>query len=310
MMILNRGFPEKMKDSRRFHGQDLPPTSPEKALFHIIPVPLEKSVSYGTGTKDGPDEIIKASAQLELFDGKSIPADYGIFTTKQVDCHGPVEETLENIKTAVHQTLVSRSIPVILGGEHTVTLGAIEAMAEAHDSFGVIQFDAHADLRESYEGSKLSHACTMKRVMDKQLPIVQIGTRSYSQTEHLFRQQQEIVYFDAERICQRGIEVVTIPKTFPEKVYLTFDIDALDSAVFPATGTPVPGGLSWYQAMWLIESCLKDRICLGFDVVEFAPVGILHSASFAAAQLVYNIMGYLTRSKINRDYWQLQRNIS
>jgi agmatinase len=296
-----------MTESLRFHGQDVAPTPAEKALFHIIPAPLEKSVSYGTGTAGGPAALLRASSQLELFDGKSIPADYGIFTAESVDCNGSVEQSLANIQLAVSRALALGSVPIVLGGEHTVTIGAVEALTGQHDSFGVIQFDAHADLRESYEGSKLSHACTMKRLWDKNIPLIQIGTRSYSHGEQVFRQQHKITYFDAETICQNGVEVVKIPGAFPEKVYLTFDIDALDSAVFPATGTPVPGGLSWYQALWLIERCLDKRICLGFDVVEFAPVDILHGCSFAAAQLVYNIMGYLSRSTINRAYWQLDR---
>lgn len=293
--------------SLHFHGLDVAPAPPETALFHVIPAPLEKSVSYGTGTASGPAEILRASSQLELFDGKSVPADHGIYTAPSVDCHGSVPTALENIRAAVSSALSVRSLPVVLGGEHTVSLGAVEALAAAHDSFGVIQFDAHADLRESYEGSKLSHACVMKRVLDLGIPLLQIGTRSYSHEEHLLRAEQGIAFFDAEEICQKGIDAVRIPEDFPSKVYLTFDIDALDSAVFPATGTPVPGGLSWYQALWLIERCMNSRICLGFDVVEFAPVGMLHSCSFAAAQLVYNIMGSLTRSTINRNYWQLDR---
>lgn len=308
-MTLKTDFPDpgEVETFSHFHGQDATPISPENALFHLIPAPLEKSVSYGSGTAFGPTEIIKASNQLELFDGKSMPADYGIFTAAAVDCYGSVEKALENIQSAVSTSLALGKIPVVLGGEHTVTLGAVEAIANQHGSFGVIQFDAHADLRESYKGSKLSHACTMKRVWDKGIPLIQIGTRSYSHGEHVFRKKHGIIYFDAEEICQKGIDAVQIPETFPDKVYLTFDIDAFDSAVFPATGTPVPGGLSWYQAMWLIERCMAKRICLGFDLVEFAPIDILHSCSFAAAQLVYNTMGYLTRSPVNRDHWKLER---
>jgi len=296
-----------MTELLRFHGQDLSPSQPDRALFHVIPAPLEKSVSYGTGTADGPAALLQASSQLELFDGKSTPADYGIFTAEPVDCQGSVEQSLSNIEAAVSRTLALGSIPVVLGGEHTVTLGAVEAISRQHSTFGVIQFDAHADLRESYEGSRLSHACTMKRLWDKNVPLLQIGTRSYSSGEQDFRKQHEISYFDAETICREGIDIVDIPETFPEKVYLTFDIDALDSAIFLATGTPVPGGLSWYQAMWLLERCLNDRVCLGVDVVEFAPVDVLHGCSFAAAQLVYNLMGYLSRSAVNRTFWQLDR---
>jgi agmatinase len=293
-----------MTEFLHFHGQDVPQSPHNSALFHVIPAPLEKSVSYGTGTFTGPSEIIRASSQLELFDGKSIPADYGIFTAPHIDCQGPVTESLKNIQAVVDTTLAAKSIPIILGGEHTVSLGAIQALAEKHESFGVIQFDAHADLRESYQGSKLSHACTMKRIRDRDIPLIQIGTRSYSYEEQIFREQDKITYFDAEKICQAGINTVQIPENFPDKIYLTFDLDALDSAIFPATGTPVPGGLSWYQTMGLLERCMTDRICLGFDVVEFAPIDMLPSCSFTAAQLVYNMMGYLSRSPLNQEYWQ------
>lgn len=295
-----------MKDvSINFHGEDVIPSLPEDALFHIIPAPLEKSVSYGTGTAKGPEAILRASAQLELFACRNVPAEYGIYTAKPVDCSGTVSVGLANIALAVGNCLIHESIPIVIGGEHTVTLGALEAIADRHDAFGVIQFDAHADLREEYEGSPLSHACVMKRVFDQNIPVLQIGTRSYSRDEHLFRQEHNISYFDAEDIFKKGIECVQLPADFPDRIYITFDIDVFDPSLIPATGTPVPGGLSWYQAMWLIERLVESRVCIGFDVVEFAPMPAHHSSSFTAAQLVYNMMGYLTRSELNKNHRRL-----
>lgn len=287
-----------------FHGEDVPPSSPGDALFHIIPVPFELSVSYGTGTAQGPKAILEASEQLELFTGRNIPAEQGLYTAPPVDCTGSCETTLSNIEKSVAATLGRNKIPVVLGGEHTVTCGVIEAIKHYHDDFGVIQFDAHADLRDKYEGSPFSHACVMRRIHEQNIPIYQLGTRSYSLEEHNYRKEHTIQFRDSEDIWKSGTEL-QLPKDFPEKVFITFDIDGLDSAVMPATGTPVPGGLSWYQAMWLIEAIMESRICIGFDVVELAPVEQLHGANFAAAQLVYNIMGYLTGSAINRTYWQL-----
>jgi agmatinase len=288
-----------------FHGTDVPPSPPQSALFHVIPVPYEESVSYGTGTAGGPQAILEASAQLELFDGRLIPAAYGIHTIAPVDCSGTPPQVLARIETAVGRCLALGRCPVVLGGEHTVTSGAIAALQKKHERFGVIQFDAHADLRDSYQGSPFSHACVMRRVVEQGIPILQLGTRSYSLEEQRYRREHAISYFDAETIWRRGIDTVTLPADFPDQVYLTFDVDGLDAAVMPATGTPVPGGLSWYQALWLIERIMADRVCLGFDVVEFAPLASLHGAAFTAAQLTYAIMGYLVGSQLNRRYWRL-----
>lgn len=288
----------------QFHGEDVEPRKPDEALFHVIPVPFELSVSYGAGTAGGPAAILAASAQLELFTGRNIPAEHGIYTAPPVVCSGACEKTIKNIEECVAATLAHGKIPVVLGGEHTVTCGVIPALQRHYDSFGVIQFDAHADLRDSYEGSGFSHACVMRRIHEKGIPIYQLGTRSYSLEEHNYRLQHGVPYRDSEDIWKNGAEL-RLPADFPEKVFITFDIDGLDSGLIPATGTPVPGGLSWYQAMWLLEEIMESRICIGFDVVELAPVDHLHGPNFAAAQLVYNMMGYLTASPRNKAYWQL-----
>ncbi|MCB2181963.1 MAG: agmatinase [Desulfobulbaceae bacterium] len=288
-----------------FHGDDVNPTPPDMALFHVIPVPYEKTVSYEGGTMDGPKTIMEASCQLELFDGKSIPARHGIHTFADVDCSGSAEDVMLRIKDAVADCLALNKIPVVLGGEHTVTVGIVDGLLEKYDEFGVIQFDAHADLRHSYQGTLFSHACVMKRIFDHRIPFYQLGTRSYSHEEHLLRLENKTPYLDAETIHKHGVDAFSLPPDFPDKVFVTFDIDGLDPSIMPATGTPVPGGLTWYQAMWLIEKIMESRVCIGFDVVEFAPIPGFHSASFTVAQLVYNMMGYLTRSEVNMDYFGL-----
>lgn len=287
-----------------FHGDDVIPATPEDALFHVIPVPMEQSVSYGTGTAGGPAAILRASCQLETLACDVVPADYGIYTQALVDCSGSAETVVERIQQATSNAIKNESLPVLLGGEHTVTCGAIAALRDRHKDCGVIQFDAHADLRDSYEGSKYSHACVMRRIHEQGIPIFQIGTRSYSIEERDYRKEKNISYLDAETIWRDGHQL-TLPEDFPKKVYITFDIDGLDSSVLPATGTPVPGGLSWYQAMWMIEQIMDSRICIGFDVVEFAPVQQLHASDFLAAQLTYNMMAYLTKSMINRNFWSI-----
>jgi agmatinase len=289
--------------SVNFHGEDVPPSAPDQALFHVIPVPYEKSVSYGTGTANGPQAILDASCQLELFDGKSVPAELGIHTQPMLDCSGSHEEALARVETVVAACLSYEKIPVVLGGEHTITYGAVQALQQKYPDFGVVQFDAHADLRETYEGSLFSHACVMKRVFDRGIPLFQLGTRSYSLEEHSLRQKHEIAHIDAEDLSRMDICEFVLPVDFPDQVYITFDVDGLDPSIMPATGTPVPGGLTWYQTMGLLQRIIESRICIGFDVVELAPVPLLHSASFTAAQLVYATMGFLSRSHINRRYW-------
>ena len=285
-----------------FHGDDVPPANPESALFHVIPVPMEQSVSYGRGTAAGPDAILAASGQLETLACGVVPTDRGIYTTPAIDCTGTPEAILKRVKEQVSTTIATPAIPVVLGGEHTVTCGAIDALEKHYTDFGVIQFDAHADLRASYEGSGYSHACVMRRIHEKNIPIFQLGTRSYCIEEDNYRKLHKIAYLDSETIWRQG-PTLTLPEDFPEKVYVTFDLDGLDSSVLPATGTPVPGGLNWYQAMWLIEQIMESRVCIGFDVVELAPIEELHASSFLAAQLTYNMMAYLTKSQRNRNFW-------
>ena len=274
-----------------FHGDDVKPSPPTEALFHVIPAPMEQSVSYGGGTAWGPAAIIEASRQLELLSDYGVPADYGIYTAAAVDCQGEAAVVLARIEEAVGSACVLGKIPVLLGGEHSITLAAIRALKKLPRHFGVIHFDAHADLRDRYDDSPHSHACVMRRVHELGVPIFQIATRAYSFEEQKYRGENagSLAFLDARDID--GKASLTLPTFMPEEIYISFDVDGLDAAVMPATGTPVPGGLSWRQAMDMLEQIMQARRCIGFDVVEFAPIAGLHFADFTAAQLVYNLMG-------------------
>jgi agmatinase len=281
-----------------FHGDDVLPSAPAHARFHVIPVPYEKTVSYGHGTVNGPRAILEASRQLETFDGHSDPSELGIFTADAIDCSGDARSALANIRDAVEARLSYRgAIPVVLGGEHTVSAAVIAAVAGklGHGNVGVVHFDAHCDLRDVYEGSNWSHACVMRRVHEMGVRLFQIGTRSYCAEERDFRLKNGIGFVDAERLHREGVGCVALPPDFPKLVFISFDVDAFDGAVMPATGTPCPGGLSWDEAMRILECVTAERQCVGFDVVEFAPIPVLHFADFTAAQLVYNIMGFIQR---------------
>lgn len=279
-----------------------------KALFHILPAPLEVSVSYGGGTSSGPAAILESSDQLEIWDGHSIPGDSGIYTHKPVEYDGDINDFLEKLETGIQSVLNKGKIPVILGGEHTVTVSALHALKKTGKDIGIIQFDAHADLRDSYENNRLSHACVLKRAYDLGFQIFQIGTRSLSPEEVKLRENsRRINYIDAEEAVKNNITEITLPENFPETVFITFDIDCLDPSIIPATGTPEPGGLLWYQAISIIESIAGQKEIIGFDLTELAPqhlknrenesVSISRESEFAAARLVYNIMGIIQRSR-------------
>ncbi|MDH4320375.1 MAG: agmatinase [Desulfobulbaceae bacterium] len=279
-----------MDSAHRFLDSEAPHLAADQCLFQVIPAPYEKTVSYGGGTAQGPSAIILASGQLEAYDGASCPCEQGIHTL-------PPAPTLQAIESAVAGVAAMGKIPVLLGGEHTVTYGALKALRDAGETFGVIQFDAHADLRDTYEGDPFSHACVMRRALDMDLPLLQIGVRALSPPEVELRKNRAIHHYDADLIGRHGLPSPLVPADFPQKVYITFDVDGLDPSIMAATGTPEPGGLTWWQAMDCLAAITSARTVIGFDVVELAPIKDLHAPDFTAARLVYNLMGYITRAR-------------
>lgn len=290
---------EMKKDSvfPHFLASEITPPLPEEALFHIIPAPYEKSVSYGRGTARGPGAILESSQYLELFDGIGIPAEKGIHTCRPIDCEGSANVVLQRISEAVSSVLRLGKIPVLLGGEHTVSAGAFRALKNHCGDFGIIQFDAHADLRDTYEGTPHSHACVMHRALDLHIPMYQIGVRSLSYEEHLLRDQRKIGRRDASTIHADGIPEDILPPDFPDAIYITFDVDAFDPSVMPATGTPEPGGLNWRQTFQALESVMRGRNAIGFDVVELAPIPGIHASEFTMARFIYNLFGIISRQR-------------
>ncbi len=280
----------------RFLESEIPEMAPERARFHIVPVPYEKTVSYGNGTAKGPAAIIEASSQLERFDGTSDPGAEGIYTWPAVDCSGRPEKVIDLISRNVKAILALKKIPVVLGGEHTVTWGVIKGYLDAGEKdFGVVQIDAHADLRDAYEGDKYSHASVMRRVVEAGVPLVQLGNRAYCEEEVAARKKHKVLAFDANHLVPKNVSKIRLPANFPRKVFFTVDVDGIDPSVLPATGTPVPGGLGWYQTLGLFESVARQRRIIGFDVMEFAPIPGFHAFDFAAAMLTYKLMGIVQR---------------
>lgn len=287
--------------NRIFLGSEITQPVFEQALFHLIPVPYEKTVSYGGGTAEGPQAIIEASDQLETFDQLgSEPCRAGIYTYDAPDCRGEPGDVLQRIRALTKKAAQLGKLPFVLGGEHTVSYGAVMGVVDAFpgERIGIVQFDAHADLRESYEGSIWSHACVMKRLVDEGLPLMQLGVRALSLDEQGVRDQfpGQIHYLDARDLCRNPQHSFDLPEYFPEKVYITVDIDGLDGAIMPATGTPVPGGIGWWQCLDLLTCVAKQRRVVGLDLVEYAPIRGLHVYDFTAADLAYKMMGIVQRS--------------
>ena len=276
-----------------FLSSEFSPATPSTARFHVIPAPMELSVSYGRGAANGPAAILEASQQLEAFDGHGEPGGVGIYTAPFVNpATQKPEAWLDAIESSVASALACHALPIVLGGEHTVTLGAARAFKKAGRDIGFLHFDAHADLRDTYEGSPFSHACVLRRVHELGFPVAQFATRAYSRGEHDYRaaHPQTIFAHDAETLASRVPSVPFVPPDFPRDVYVSFDVDAWDPSLMPATGTPVPGGLDWFGALRILHSAMKGRVLAGADVVELAPIPSLPHACFTAARMVYALM--------------------
>ena len=280
-----------------FLGSEIQQPQPEDARFHIVPVPYEESVSYGSGTAMGPSSILKASWQLETWDGYSSPCEEGIYTWPPVSVKGGAAQVVDRIAKATRKILDLGKMPVALGGEHTVTYGVIKGFLDAGVSdFGVVQIDAHADLRDAYEGNPYSHASVMKRIVDENIPLFQLGIRAFCPEEIATREEFGVHHLDADQLVPQRIHSIDLPEDFPRQVFFTVDIDGLDPSVFPSTGTPVPGGLDWYQTLNLFESVARQRKIIGFDLMEHSPISGFHAYDFAASMLVYKLMGIVQRN--------------
>lgn len=275
-----------------------PENKKDDALFHIIPVPLEQTVSYGGGTARGPGAILDASQQLERWDGFSEPLAAGIKTTPFVDCTGDIATVFERIEKEVQAVVDQKGIPVVLGGEHTLSLAPIRSLQRTRsEPIGIVQLDAHADLRATFEGSPFSHACVMRRAVEEcNCHLFQFGVRALCREEIAARLSYRVNHLDGRAIASANLAEFVLPVDFPQNIYLTLDVDGLDPSVIGATGTPVPGGPGWYQTLTFLERALAGRNVLGFDLVELAPREGDHASEFAAAQLIYSVMGIISRN--------------
>jgi agmatinase len=283
-----------------FLSSEMENTPAAEALFHVIPAAFEASVSYGGGTGRGPQAILEASDQLELWDGEGFPYKAGIHTRPVIEGND-AETVLAAIEKETSRTLDQEAIPVLLGGEHTVTLGAARAVYGKYgDRVGLVQIDAHADLRHNYEGNPYSHASVIRKIHElTDWSLYQVGIRALCDEELRYQKGKGIYCLSGREADRQQTRSLTLPAEFPEYLYVTIDVDGLDSSLMPATGTPVPGGLGWYQTLDILASLAAQRKIIAFDCVELAPRDHLSFCDFTAAQLVYNVMGYVQRADKN-----------
>lgn len=276
----------------QFLGEELAASenARETARFEVVPCGLEATVSYGTGTALGPAAIIAASHQLERLVYDAEPCREGIFTHPPVDCDQAIEDVMQGLRELTANIAGRGHVPVTLGGEHSISYGAVMGVVDAVGPVGLIHVDAHADFRDAYQGHKFSHASVMRLLAGEGLPMVSLGVRALSVQEDTARKAHGVITHDARQLVCEDTHSVTLPDDFPENVYITFDLDGLDPCVLPSTGTPVPGGLGFYQALDLVESAARGRNVKGIDVVELAPVAGQPVSDFTAALISYHLM--------------------
>ena len=263
----------------------------------VVPFGLEKTVSYGGGTKNGPKEIIKASHQVELYDEELHCEPYkkiGIKTLKPFKINEDINKALKQISDINEKILNKKLFPITFGGEHSITPGCINPFVKKYKKLCLLHFDAHADLRESYNGSKFSHASAIKRCLDyKNVSVISFGIRNISASEIpcLKKNYSRINIFWAKDKMKWNLN--KFKKMIKGKtVYLTFDVDGLDSSIMPATGTPKPGGLLWDETLNIIKIASKNSNIVGADINELAPIKGFNSYNFLVAKLAYKILSY------------------
>ena len=289
-----------LSNKKGFLGIDNKFNFKEKVV--VVPFGLEKTVSYGGGTKNGPKEIIKASHQVELYDEELNCEPFrkiGIKTLKFFKIDKNIKKALKKIADVNNRLLTKKLFPMTLGGEHSITAGCIVPFVKKYKKICILHFDAHADLRENYNGEKFSHASAMRRCLDyKNVSIISFGIRNISQEEIPFlkKNKSRINIFWAKDKAKWDFK--KFKRLIKNKtVYLTFDVDGLDSSIMPATGTPEPGGLLWDEALNIIKIATKNSNIVGADVNELAPIKGFNSYNFLVAKLVYKILSLKFLSK-------------
>jgi agmatinase len=286
-----------------FLGLDARLSDYARARFAVLPIPYEATTTFGPGTRDGPRAIIAASQQVELYDealGRdSSRAGVATLPPLEPDARGP-EAMQQTVFAAARRVVRDRKLLISLGGEHSISAGLVRAVRTRHKDLSVLQIDAHADLRDSYQGTPYSHACVMRRIHDLGVPAVGVGIRNYSAAEARFIRDTDKPIFSGRTCRESAGWIDQVVSLLTPHVYVTIDIDGFDPAYAPGTGTPEPGGLDWYQVTALLTKVAHRCQVVAADVVEVRPLPPNNVTEFLAAKLVYRLIGLVCRSGVRR----------
>jgi agmatinase len=273
-------------------------TDINNSKYAVISVPFDKTSTWQKGADKGPKAIFEASSYLELYDIEtdSLPYKNGVYTdTTKIDLATP-ERMVKSVEKTVSSYLEKNKFPIVLGGEHSISIGSAAAFAKKYKDITFLQLDAHSDLRDQYEGSRYNHACAMARIKENG-PIVQVGIRSMDSSEKSNMDKKRV--FFSHDIQDNNKWVKKVLKLLTKNVYITIDLDVFDPGIMPSTGTPEPGGLNWYQVMGLLNEVCKNKNLVGFDVNEMMP-GYNKAPNFLAAKLIYKLISLHSYYIVNK----------
>jgi agmatinase len=283
-----------MKVQKGFGGLPEAFRQEKNSRIVIVPVPYDGTSTWGKGADKGPQAIIEASANMELYDIETDSEVYreNIYTVRPLRCKKKVEDMVVQVRQQISRLIDKDKFTIVLGGEHSVSIGAVEAHAKKFKNMSVLQLDAHADLRDEYLGSKYNHACVMARIQEL-CPIVQVGIRSMDISEKK-RMDKKNVFFAEDIYNNRGWIERAVSK-LTKNVYITIDLDVFDPSIVPSTGTPEPGGLFWYDVLSFLKTVCRKKKVVGFDVVELCPSRQEKASDFLSAKLIYKLLSYKYR---------------
>lgn len=266
----------------------------DRARVVVLPIPFDRTTSYVSGTRNGPREILVASSHMELWDEETGGDVHGVglCTLPEMELpFGEMEACVQEIRRVIADILRHDKFLVVLGGEHSITPPVVAAMAERYPGLSVLQIDAHADLRDSFMGTRWNHACAIRRSLEH-APCTQVGIRSLSQEEADALSGLRTRIFWDWNMRRDPDWIARVIDSLGDPVYLTIDVDGFDPAIMPATGTPEPGGLSWYEALALLKAVAAQRTIVGVDLVELSPIPGMIAPNFLCAKLIYKILSY------------------
>lgn len=295
-------FPTLAATSASFGGREGASPDFENAKVLIIPVPYDATTTYMPGTRQGPGAILRASQQLELFDDETGQEVFriGIATLEEMEVNvSRPQAMVAKVRSIGEKILAGSLFPLMLGGEHLLSLGMIQAVASRMDDLSILQLDAHADLRETYQGTEYSNACVM-RLASRYGKLVPVGIRSLSAEEHRWVREQQLPVFYAADIHNRSNWQAEVVAQLGPYVYITIDLDVFDPAVMPAVGTPEPGGLYWYEVLELLRTVSRARQVVGADIMELCPQPGNVAPDFLAAKLAYKLLSYRFETELSQ----------